>query len=113
MTSQATRRFWKLYHELPEPVRRLAVKNYRLWRDNPHHPSLDFKNLPGMANAFPSVWAITTASWDTKLTAAMNGCGLARTRITTNWWVDRAVPRLRDGRIAGRALKLGRGRFGG
>jgi hypothetical protein len=29
MTSKATRRFWKLYQELPEPIRRLAVKNYR------------------------------------------------------------------------------------
>jgi hypothetical protein len=45
MTSKTTRRFWKRYSELPEPVQRLAVKNYRLWRGNPHHPSLDFKKL--------------------------------------------------------------------
>jgi hypothetical protein len=52
MTSKATRRFWKLYQELPEPVQRLAVKNYRLWRDNPHHPSLDFKKLAGRSERF-------------------------------------------------------------
>jgi hypothetical protein len=46
MTSRATRRFWKLYQELPENIQRLAVKNYRLWRDNPHHPSLDFNATP-------------------------------------------------------------------
>lgn len=49
MTSRATRRFWKLYHELPGPIQRLAVKNYRLWQQNPNHPSLDFKKL-GSAN---------------------------------------------------------------
>jgi hypothetical protein len=26
MTSRATRRFWKCYHDLPEPVQRLAMK---------------------------------------------------------------------------------------
>ena len=45
MTSRATRRFWNLYESLPEPVQRLAAKNYRLWRKNPAHPSLDFKQL--------------------------------------------------------------------
>jgi hypothetical protein len=35
MTSKATRRFWKLYQELPEVVQRLAVENYRLWRGDP------------------------------------------------------------------------------
>ncbi len=49
MTSSTTRRFWKLYHELPEPIQRLAVKNYRLWQQNPNHSSLDFKKL-GDAN---------------------------------------------------------------
>ena len=52
MTSKATRRFWKLYQELPELVQRLAVKNYRLWRDNPRHPSLDFKKLAGSGERF-------------------------------------------------------------
>jgi hypothetical protein len=52
MTSKATRRFWRLYMELPEPIRRLAVKNYRLWRDNHHHPSLDFKKLSGRGGRF-------------------------------------------------------------
>ena len=52
MTSRATRRFWKLYQELPKSVQRLAVKNYRLWRDNPRHPSLDFKKLAGHGERF-------------------------------------------------------------
>jgi hypothetical protein len=30
----------------------LAVKNYRLWRGNPHHSSLDFKKLAGRGERF-------------------------------------------------------------
>jgi len=52
MTSKATRRFWRLYHELPEPIQRLAVRNFLLWRQNPHHPSLDFKTLAGAGERF-------------------------------------------------------------
>ena len=52
MTSKATRRFWKLYHELSGPVQQLAAKNYRLWLQNPSHPSLDFKKLGGANERF-------------------------------------------------------------
>ena len=52
MISRATRRFWKCYAELPEPVQRLAVKNYHRWRDNPSHPSLDFKKLGATTDRF-------------------------------------------------------------
>ncbi|MGA9777601.1 MAG: hypothetical protein WBS33_04955, partial [Verrucomicrobiia bacterium] len=37
---------------LPEPIQRLAMKNYRLWRDSPRHPSLDFKKLGGAGERF-------------------------------------------------------------
>jgi hypothetical protein len=48
--SLATRRFWKLFHELPVDVQRLAIKNYHLWRENPSHPSLRFRRLQGDRN---------------------------------------------------------------
>ena len=47
MKSRATARFWKLYGELPRETQSLADKTYRLWRDNPQHPSLHFKQLSG------------------------------------------------------------------
>jgi hypothetical protein len=50
MKSKATARFWKLYQQLPPAVQNLAVKNYRLWLDNPAHPSLAFKKLQGGQN---------------------------------------------------------------
>jgi hypothetical protein len=52
MTSRATDRFWKLYHELPGPVQELAARKYRLWRENPNHPSLHFKKLAGASTRF-------------------------------------------------------------
>ena len=43
MISKAARSFWQRYAELPDPIQRLADKNYRLWLANPQHPSLRFK----------------------------------------------------------------------
>jgi hypothetical protein len=45
VNSRATPRFWVAYRELPEPVREAARKAYRLFRDNPTHPSLQFKRI--------------------------------------------------------------------
>jgi hypothetical protein len=50
--SIATRRFWELFQVLPSEVQILAVKNYRLWRRNPHHPSLRFRRLQGSEDRF-------------------------------------------------------------
>lgn len=52
MNSLATRRFWALFHALPREVQQLAIKNYRLWRGDPHHPSLHFRRLQGSENRF-------------------------------------------------------------
>ncbi len=45
MESRTTEGFRKAFAKLPDEIRRLARKNYRLWRDNPDHPSLQFKNV--------------------------------------------------------------------
>jgi hypothetical protein len=52
VSSVATRRFWALFHALPEDIRELAVKNYQLWRSNPQHPSLHFRRLQGRIDRF-------------------------------------------------------------
>ena len=52
MNSIATRRFWALFQALPDDVQQLAVKNYRLWRRDPHHPSLHFHRVQGSADRF-------------------------------------------------------------
>ena len=43
--NHASRAFWEHYERLPERVRALADKNYRLFRENPRHPSLQFKRV--------------------------------------------------------------------
>jgi hypothetical protein len=50
--SFATPRFWELFQALPFEVQNLAVKNYHLWRRNPHHPSLRFRRLQGSQDRF-------------------------------------------------------------
>jgi hypothetical protein len=43
--SRATPRFWAAYRGLPTEIRDLAQKAYRLFRDNPGHPSLHFRKV--------------------------------------------------------------------
>jgi hypothetical protein len=43
--SRATPRFWAAYRELPPEVQDLARKAYRLFLENPAHPSLHFKKV--------------------------------------------------------------------
>ena len=45
MTSRTTPRFWTAYRELSPELRELARKAYRLFQDNPQHPSLQFKKV--------------------------------------------------------------------
>lgn len=45
MKSRATPRFWAAYGELPSEVRDAAQKAYRLFRENPKHPGLQFKKV--------------------------------------------------------------------
>ena len=45
MNSSTTKSFRDAFQRLPEFVRHLAVQNYRLWRENPQHPSLHFKKV--------------------------------------------------------------------
>ena len=52
MKSTATPRFWELLNSLPPEIQELAEKNYRLWLENPQHPSLQFKRLAGRGHRF-------------------------------------------------------------
>ena len=53
MKSQTLDSFWDAYRSLSEKDRRSARKAYRLWRDNPFHPSLRFKCI----NSEEDVWS--------------------------------------------------------
>jgi hypothetical protein len=45
VTHFASSRFWARYHELSEEVRKLADKQFGLLKQNPRHPSLQFKKV--------------------------------------------------------------------
>lgn len=54
MDSQANSRFWKAFDKLPDYVKENAKKNFILWKQNPFHPSLEFK----LININKSVYSI-------------------------------------------------------
>ncbi len=42
---KTTKRFWKLYNKLPHSVQKLSKENFKLLKDNHHHPSLQLKKI--------------------------------------------------------------------
>lgn len=52
MISYRSKNFKKLFAQLPTHIQRLAEKNFALWRQNPWHPSLNFKELE------PNRWSV-------------------------------------------------------
>lgn len=45
MKSFTTGRFWKTFEKLPPHIQRKARASYQLWKENPYHPSLQFKQI--------------------------------------------------------------------
>jgi len=45
--SRTTRRFWRLFSDLPAEVQQEARRAYQLFQANPAHPALRFKKLEG------------------------------------------------------------------
>ena len=45
--SRTTKQFWRLFSALPLDIQRDAKRAYRLFQNNPAHPSLKFKKLEG------------------------------------------------------------------
>ncbi len=43
-----TKSFWDYYKSLPGHIQKLADKNFKLLKSNPHHPSLQFKKIGQM-----------------------------------------------------------------
>lgn len=51
MTSKASSDFWRCFDALPRAIQQQARKQYALFRQNPQHPSLEFKELaPGLVS---------------------------------------------------------------
>ena len=52
MESRTTRRFRRLFSDLPLNTQRDAKRAYRLFQSNPAHPGLQFKKLEGEDNIY-------------------------------------------------------------
>ncbi len=42
---RTTEQFWRRYRKLPKEVRAAADKSFQLLKDNPKHPSLQYKKI--------------------------------------------------------------------
>jgi hypothetical protein len=54
LISKTNKRFRAAFQALPESVKRHARQAYRLFRENPRHPSLQFREV----EAAPSVYSV-------------------------------------------------------
>lgn len=73
MKSSTTPDFRRRLAALPAEVRRVALKNYRLWRRNPHHPSLHFKRVDNY--------------WSVRVGAAHRALGRERNNEMVWFWI--------------------------
>ena len=67
MNNRASRRFWAAYEALPDDIKRLAKKNYALFRRDPAHPSLRFKKVGRFWSARASVLLMRRTTCGTEL----------------------------------------------
>jgi hypothetical protein len=52
MQSRTTRRFWRLFSDLPLDAQQEARRAYRLFQANPAHPGLQFKKPEGEGDIY-------------------------------------------------------------
>ncbi len=43
MKNVTTSRFWQNYEKLPKSIQQRAKEQYKIFKNNPNHPSLNFK----------------------------------------------------------------------
>jgi hypothetical protein len=85
VNSRGTPRFWAAYHELPEPAREAARKAYRLFRENPNHPSLQFKKIHAREPIYSVRVTLGYRAVGRSREMKSHGCGSAAMPITTDF----------------------------
>ncbi|MEM7592647.1 MAG: hypothetical protein AAF383_14190 [Cyanobacteria bacterium P01_A01_bin.83] len=76
MKSQTLPTFWDSYKLLSEKNRRSARKAYRLWKDNPFHPSLRFKCI----NSQEDIWSV-------RINRSYRAIGILANDTVTWFWI--------------------------
>ena len=76
MKSETLSSFWAEYQKLSNPIKERARKTYRLWADNPFHPSLHFKYI----DSKEGIWSI-------RVTRSYRAVGILDGDTMTWFWI--------------------------
>lgn len=76
MNSTTLPSFWDAYKSLNEVIKRSARKTYRLWTQNPFHPSLHFKCI----NREQNIWSV-------RITLDYRALGILEGDTVTWFWI--------------------------
>jgi hypothetical protein len=76
MKSETLPSFWQTYRELDPDIRRSARKAFRLWSENPFHPSLHFKCINRDENI-----------WSARVTLNCRAIGIFEGDTVTWFWI--------------------------
>lgn len=76
MNSATLPSFWDEYRSLEPEIRERARKAYRLWAENPFHPSLYFKCV----NVRENVWSV-------RITQSYRALGIWEDDAVTWFWI--------------------------
>lgn len=76
MNSATLPSFWEAYKLLPNNIQQAARKAYRLWSENPFHPSLHFKCI----NREENIWSV-------RITLGYRAVGILENNIITWFWI--------------------------
>jgi hypothetical protein len=76
MNSATLPSFWTAYRSLSEDLKQSARKAYRLWAENPFHPSLRFKCI----NQGENIWAV-------RITRGYRAVGVLEGDTVTWFWI--------------------------
>ena len=76
MKSATLPSFWSAYQTLPWEIRQSARKAYRLWSNNPFHPSLHFKCI----NREENIWSV-------RITISYRAIGILEGDTVTWFWI--------------------------
>lgn len=76
MNSATLPSFWAAYKSLDEEIRQRARKAFRLWEQNPFHPSLHFKCI----NRTEDVWSA-------RITQGVRAIGTLEADTVTRFWI--------------------------
>jgi hypothetical protein len=76
MKSAVLASFWAEYRQLSNEIRQSAKKAYRLWEENPFHPSLHFKCI----NSDESIWSV-------RVTRSYRALGVLEGDTVTWFWI--------------------------